>query len=218
MDTVLFDMDGTLLDSLEDLKNSVNYALERAGLPLVDLARTRQAAGYGSIVLIEELSDRAYPTGSPEFQSIFDDFSSHYNAHCNDCTKPYDGIMDLLAGLQQRGYKMGIVSNKVHADTDQLRRLWFADYIPLSVGRNDDMAPKPAPDMALAALEQLGSTPENAFYVGDSEPDAQVAKNAGCVGVSCLWGFRTRDVLERQHPDYFIETPAQLLDIVDSLG
>ena len=216
MDTVLFDMDGTLLETLEDLNASVNYALERSGLPTVSLDETRAAAGYGSIVLIEELTHHAFPTGSEQFKRVFDDFNGHYNENHDVLTHPYDGIMELLSALKERGFKMAIVSNKAQADTEELRQLYFADYIDIAVGRTDDVAPKPAPDMAFIALERLGSTPEQSYYVGDSEPDAQIAKNAGCVGVSCLWGFRTRDVLEKQHPAHLIAHPLELLDIVDA--
>ena len=218
MDTVLFDMDGTLLDTIDDLNASVNYALREAGLPEVSRDETRLAAGYGSIVLIEKVTHGAYETGSAEFQRVFDAFTEHYNAHHNDSTRPYDGIMELLDALKARGFKMAVVSNKAQRDTEQLRELFFADYIPYAIGRTDGRPPKPAPDMALAALELLGSTASQAFYVGDSEPDAQIAKNAGCVGVSCLWGFRSRETLEAQQPAYLIEHPRQLVDIVDSLS
>lgn len=216
MDTVLFDMDGTLLATLDDLNASVNHALKKAGLPTVTVDETRQAAGYGSIVLIEEQTKHAFPTDSPEFKQVFDDFSAHYNANHDVLTRPYDGIIELLAALKERGFKMAIVSNKAQKDTEELRQLYFADYIDIAVGRTDDVAPKPAPDMAFIALEKLGSTPDQAYYVGDSEPDAQVAKNSGCVGVSCLWGFRSRETLERQNPDHFIDKPSDLLAIIDS--
>ena len=135
VDTILFDMDGTLLDTLDDLHASVNYALGRAGLPLVTFDETREAAGYGSIVLIELLTKHAFATGSPEFQRVFDDFNAHYKEHCNDRTQPYPGVLELLAGLGERGLKMAIVSNKVQPETEALRELWFSDFIPVAVGR-----------------------------------------------------------------------------------
>lgn len=159
MDTILFDMDGTLLDTLDDLHASVNYALGRAELPLVTFDETREAAGYGSIVLIELLTKHAFATGSPEFQRVFDDFNAHYKEHCNDRTHPYPGVLELLAGLGERGLKMAIVSNKIQPETEALRELWFSDFIPVAVGRVEGIAPKPDPAMALAALERLGSRP-----------------------------------------------------------
>ena len=216
MDTILFDMDGTLLDTLDDLHTSVNYALEQSGLPLVTLDETREAAGYGSIVLIEMLTKHTFVTGSPEFQRVFDDFNTHYKAHCNDATRPYDGIMELLPALAERGLKMAIVSNKVQPETEALRKLWFADFIPVAVGRVGGIAPKPDPAMAFKALELLGSCPKDAWFVGDSQPDVRTGKNAGCTSVGCTWGFRDFATLEEEYPDFIIDSPFELLDIVDA--
>ena len=217
MEAVLFDMDGTLLDTLQDLDTSVNHALAKAGLPAVSMDETRRAAGYGSIVLIDELTHHAFPTGSEAFAAVLDCFSRHYNAHHDDATRPYDGIMELLEGLSSRGLKMAVVSNKIQKDTEQLRELYFSRYIDVAIGRRDDVAPKPAPDMAQAACELLGVQPASCCYVGDSEPDVQLARNAGCMSVGCTWGFRSCDVLAAENPDYLIEHPLQLLDIVDAL-
>jgi len=216
VDTILFDMDGTLLDTLEDLHVSVNYALERSGLPCVTFDETREAAGYGSIVLIELLTKHAFVTGSPEFQRVFDDFNGHYKEHCNDVTHPYPGVMELLAALKERGLKMAIVSNKVQPETEALRELWFADFIPVAVGRVDGIAPKPDPAMANKALELLGSQPQDAWFVGDSQPDVRTGKNAGCTSVGCTWGFRDYATLEEERPDFIIDDPLELLDIIDA--
>ncbi|MEI3376738.1 MAG: HAD family hydrolase [Coriobacteriales bacterium] len=216
MDTILFDMDGTLLDTLEDLHVSVNYALERSGLPRVTFDETREAAGYGSIVLIELLTKHAFVTGSPEFQRVFDDFNGHYKEHCNDVTHPYPGVMELLAALKERGLKMAIVSNKVQPETEALRELWFADFIPVAVGRVDGIAPKPDPAMANKALELLGSQPQDAWFVGDSQPDVRTGKNAGCTSIGCTWGFRDYATLEEERPDFIIDDPLELLDIIDA--
>lgn len=218
MEAVLFDMDGTLLDTLADLDTSVNYALARFGLPGVAADETRQAAGYGSVVLMDELSHHAYPTDSEEFGRLLSCFAAHYNAHHDDATAPYEGVLELLEGLSRRGAKMAVVSNKIHKDTVELNELYFARYIPVAVGRNDEMAPKPAPDMALAACERLDVAPERAFYVGDSEPDVQVAKNAGCASVGCTWGFRSREVLAAEKPDYLVDDPRDLLALYDELA
>lgn len=216
MDTILFDMDGTLLNTLDDLHASVSYALEQSDLPPVTLDETREAAGYGSIVLIEMLTKHTLVTGSPEFQRVFDDFNTHYKAHCNDATRPYDGIMELLPALAERGLKMAIVSNKVQPETEALRKLWFADFIPVAVGRVEGIAPKPDPAMAFKALEQLGAQPQDAWFVGDSQPDVRTGKNAGCTSVGCTWGFRGFATLEEEYPDFIIDSPLELLDIVDA--
>ena len=216
MDTILFDMDGTLLNTLDDLHASVSYALEQSDLPPVTLDETREAAGYGSIVLIEMLTKHTLVTGSPEFQRVFDDFNTHYKAHCNDATRPYDGIMELLPALAERCLKMAIVSNKVQPETEALRKLWFADFIPVAVGRVEGIAPKPDPAMAFKALEQLGAQPQDAWFVGDSQPDVRTGKNAGCTSVGCTWGFRDFATLEEEYPDFIIDSPLELLDIVDA--
>lgn len=217
IDTVLFDMDGTLLDTLGDLHASVSYALERAGLPPVSRDETRLAAGYASVVLIDRLTGHAYPTDSDEFEAVWTDFVEHYREHSNQTTKPYAGIQPLLAALSARGIKMGIVSNKIHDDTDALRGLWFGEHIPVAVGFSSERPKKPAPDMVFAALQELGSSPEHAIYVGDSEPDVQIAQNSGCTSVAVTWGFRTRDTLAALGPDFMIDAPEELLGVIDSI-
>lgn len=218
MNTVLFDMDGTLLDTLEDLHVSINYALKKNGLPEITRDEARLAAGYGSIVLIEMVGKGRLEKGTPEFQQVFDDFSNYYSQHCNETTKPYSGIMELLVALKERGIRMAVVSNKIQPETESLRKLWFGDYIELAVGRWEGIAPKPDPAMAKAALDELGATPQDAIFIGDSQPDVQTGKNVGCISVGCAWGFRSRDVLEQEHADYIIDSPEQLLGIIDVIG
>ena len=211
IDTVLFDLDGTLLDTLFDLDASVNYALEQCDLPPVTINDTSLTAGYGSIVLIEKTTKGVYPTDSPEFKRVHDLFLEHYHEHSNDYTAVYRGIPELLDGLKEREIKMGIVSNKVQEDTEALRALWFDDLIPVAVGRREGIAIKPAPDMVLTALEELESRPENTLLLGDSEPDIQTGINAGCATVGCTWGFRDRDFLSSHGATVFAESPHHLL-------
>ena len=217
MKAVLFDMDGTLLDTLGDLHASVNFALGEMGLEPVTRDMTRIAAGYGSVVLMDDLSGHAWPTDSPEFARLLDTFASHYNAHHADATAPYDGICDLLEALCERGAKMAVVSNKLHRDTDELRELYFGKWIPLAIGRSDEVPAKPAPDMVMAACDRLGIGVGDVVYVGDSEPDVQTAVNAGCVSVGCTWGFRDREVLAAEGADYIIDDPVELLDVLEEL-
>lgn len=216
MDTVLFDMDGTLLNTLGDIHASVNFALEQSGLAPVTLNETREAAGYGSIVLIEMVTKGDFAQDSAEFKRVFNDFSNHYAEHCKDSTQPYPGIMELLAALKELGIKMAVVSNKIHHETEALRQSWFAEYIPLAIGRAEDVPAKPDPTMALRALEQLGSTPQSTLFVGDSQPDVQTGKNAQCTSVGCTWGFRSREILEAERADFIIDAPLELLEIVGS--
>ena len=215
VNTVLFDMDGTLLNSLDDLHTSINFALENNKLPTVSKDEARIAAGYGSIVLIEMVTKHAFSIGSEQFNRVFEDFSNHYKEHCNDKTKPYPGIMELLAALKERGIKMAVVSNKVQPETEFLRKLWFGEYITLAIGRQEGISPKPNPAMAFKALEGLQSSPQDAIFLGDSQPDIQTGKNAGCVSVGCTWGFRTHQILEEQQADFIIDTPLELLSVID---
>ncbi len=218
MNTVLFDMDGTLLNTLDDLHASINFALGQSGLEEVSCDEARLAAGYGSVVLIEMVGKGKLQKGTPQFQRVFDDFSNHYRQHCNDATRPYPGIMELLAALKDRGIRMAVVSNKVQPETERLRKLWFGEFIELAIGRREGVAPKPDPAMAQAALSELCTAPKDAIFIGDSQPDVQTGKNAGCVSVGCTWGFRSREVLEHEHADYIIDRPEQLLGIIDMIG
>lgn len=217
MDTILFDMDGTLLDTLDDIQASVNYALKQADLPLVSREETREAAGYGSVVLIELLTKRTFSTDSPEFKQVFDDFNEHYQEHCNDKTRPYPEVLETLAVLKERGFKMAVVSNKIQPETEALRKLWFGECISVAVGRVEGIPPKPNPAMAYKALELLGSTPSRAIFVGDSQPDIRTGKSSGCKTVGCTWGFRNLETLEAEHPDFIIDAPLELLAIADAL-
>jgi phosphoglycolate phosphatase len=218
VDTVLFDMDGTLLDTIDDLHASINYALDRSGLALITRDEARLAAGYGSVVLTEMITKHAFETDSAQFQRVFEDFSNYYSKHCNDNTRPYPGILDLLAVLKKRGIKMAVVSNKVQPETEALRKLWFGEYISLAVGRTDQIPPKPDPTMALSAIEALRTTVEDSLFIGDSQPDVQTGKNTGCVSVGCTWGFRSREVLEAESADYIIDRPLELISILDEIG
>ena len=216
VNTVLFDMDGTLLDTLGDLHASINAALTQNGLSAVTRDEARLAAGYGSIELIELVTKHELKPKSPMFERVHEDFICHYRKHCNDTTQPYPGIMDLLARLKEEGAKMAVVSNKIQPETERLRKLWFDDYIAFAVGREDEIKPKPDPAMALKALELMGSTQADAVFIGDSQPDVQTGKNVGCLSVGCTWGFRPREVLEAEKPDYIIDAPIELLEIIRS--
>ncbi len=214
-DTVIFDMDGTLLDTVADLQVAANDALKRAGLPEVDAEATRYAAGYGAVGLMEKLSEDALADDKAALDKLVADFRSSYSEHNTDHTQPYDGIEEMLAELKQRGIRMAIVSNKVHGDTEALRAHYFDDTISLAIGLNSAMPRKPDPKMLNSALKLLRSDAERTLYVGDSEPDVQIAKNAGCTSVACTWGFRSREVLEAEDPDYIIDHPSELIAIID---
>lgn len=194
LDTVVFDLDGTLLDTLNDLANSVNYALAKHRLPTRTIPEVRRFLGNGIRYLMKKsVGDNMQD--DCEFEPVFQSFRSHYVEHCLDTTQPYPGIMPLLKALKQRGIKMAIVSNKLHPAVQELAHRFFEGYISSAVGESLTVRRKPNPDAVLAALNELGSTPNNAIYVGDSEVDLETSKNAGLRCALVTWGFRDESFL-----------------------
>lgn len=213
-DTVVFDLDGTLLDTLDDLMNSVNYALESNGYPARTRDEVRRFVGNGILLLMQ----RALPSGqeNPDFEKVFAGFKEHYGIHCNDLTKPYDGIMELLELLKEKGVKMAIVSNKADFAVKELSEIYFKGIIPVAIGEKESegIRKKPAPDTVMEALRQLGSTTENAVYVGDSEVDLATAENCGMDYILCEWGFRERKKLEELGGKVFVKKPSEIADLI----
>lgn len=193
IDTIIFDLDGTLLNTLEDLTNSVNYVMGRYGLPMHTIEEIRSYVGNGAAKLIE----RAIPDGigNPEYAKILEEYREHYALHCEDKAAPYEGVVELLASLKQSGYRLAIVSNKPDRAVKQLCRRHFGEYVQVAIGESDDINKKPAPDMVYRALASLSSDASRAVYVGDSEVDLQTAANVPMTCVSVTWGFRTKDQL-----------------------
>lgn len=211
---VVFDLDGTLLYTLEDLKNATNYALKQNGMPERTLDEVRRFVGNGVKLLME----RAVPQGAdnPKFEETFALFKEYYDAHCNDNTSPYDGIMDLLEELKVRGIKMAIVSNKIDFAVKSLDKLYFKDYMTAAIGEMEEegIRKKPAPDMVQKALKELGVTQDEAIYVGDSDVDIATAKNSGLKCVSVTWGFRDVEFLKEHGATNLIDEPVELLNYV----
>ena len=213
-DTVIFDLDGTLMDTLEDLANAVNEILKRHGYPVKTMTEVRRIVGNG----LRQTLTLCLPEGTEqqEVERLLPEFAAYYQAHCQIKTKPYDGIMDTLRELCERGYKMAIVSNKRDEAVKTLNEEYFQAYVKVAIGENEDMGikKKPAPDTVFQALRELGSVRERAVYVGDSEGDRMTAENAGLPCVSVDWGFRDREELERLKPAYLISRPEELLEIL----
>ena len=207
----VFDLDGTLLDTLGDLAASVNYALRTHGMPEHSIDDVRRFVGNGVRLLME----RAIPDGekNPDFEATFATFRQHYMQHSLDTTKPYEGIPETLAELKARGCHLAVVSNKMMAATQELIRHFFPDTISVAIGENEaaGIRKKPAPDTVFAALQQLGMGKENAVYVGDSDVDIQTAANSGLPCISVLWGFRDRDFLIQHGAETFASVPSELL-------
>lgn len=191
--TVVFDLDGTLLDTLEDLTDSVNYALKKFGFPERTIDEIRSFVGNG----IANLIARVLPEGTenPHYDEVLKTFREYYARHCKDKTKPYDGILQMLDVLRGQGYQMAVVSNKFDAAVKELCALYFGDRIAAAVGECEKVRKKPAPDAVYQVLEELSVSAENAVYVGDSDVDLATAANVPMTCVSVTWGFRSRGQL-----------------------
>lgn len=213
-DTVVFDLDGTLMDTLEDLANAVNEILRRNGYPVRKIEEVRRIVGNG----LRQTLRLCLPEGTDAevVDRLLPDFAAYYQDHCQIRTKPYDGIEDTLRKLCGKGYKLAIVSNKRDEAVKTLNKEYFQDYVKVAIGENEDagIRKKPAPDTVYQALKELGSTKEQAVYVGDSEVDKETADNAGLPCISVDWGFRDRAELEKLEPAWLISSPAELLEIL----
>ena len=208
-DTYIFDLDGTLLSTLNDLATSTNYALRWAGMPEHTIEEIRMFVGNGVKLLME----RAIPNGinNPKFEETYAKFREHYLEHNLDTTSPYDGIPELLRELKRRGKKLAIVSNKFYAATQDLAKHFFPDTIKVAIGERETIRKKPAPDTVLEALRQLGASKEGAVYIGDSDVDIMTAKNCGLPCISVLWGFRDKDFLIQHGGTIFVNKPSEIL-------
>lgn len=208
--TYIFDLDGTLLDTLGDLAASVNYALRSVGLPEHSIDDVRRFVGNG----VRLLMVRAIEGGdsNPRFEEAYATFRSHYMEHGLDTTQPYPGIMELLKELKVRGKKIAVVSNKFYDATQELVKHFFGEYVSVAIGERENIRKKPAPDTVLEAMRMLGVDKEGAVYIGDSDVDFNTAKNVGIPCVSVLWGFRDREFLESIGATTFITQPSQMLE------
>jgi phosphoglycolate phosphatase len=209
---LIFDLDGTLLNTATDLENALNYALRTHHLPEKSTAETLKLLGNG----IDMLVAGAIPNGkeNPVFADLFQTFKTYYTAHINDYTAPYDGIMDLLTTLKAQNVKMGIVSNKFDDGVKALAHKFFADVITHAQGVTESVKKKPAPDAVFALIKELHAENEHNLYIGDSEVDIATANNAGVPCISVAWGFRSREFLQSIHAQTIIDTPRELLKYI----
>jgi phosphoglycolate phosphatase len=209
---IVFDLDGTLLDTLADLAASTNYALRSCGMPEHSIDDVRRFVGNG----VRMLMTRALPDGesNPRFDEAFSVFRQHYMQHCLDTTCPYPGIMDALAKLKEKGMMLAIVSNKMQAATEELRQHFFSQYIDVAIGESAAIRKKPAPDTVNEALRLLGISHEEAIYVGDSDVDIDTARAAMMPCASVLWGFRDRQFLLNHGATRLLSSPEELLSLV----
>lgn len=207
---VVFDLDGTLLNTLYDLTDAVNWALEKYGQPIRTIEEVRGFVGNG----LRNLMGKAVPDGedNPAFEELFEFFRDYYQAHCNRKTAPYEGILELMKELKGRGIKMAIVSNKIDAGVKELNDIHFSEYVDVAIGEREGIGRKPAPDSVNEALHILGVDKGHAVYVGDSDVDILTAKNAEIRCISVSWGFRNEAFLMENGAGIIIDRPLELLE------
>lgn len=208
--TIIWDLDGTLLNTLDDLMDSANAALSHYGIEKRTRDEIRAFVGNGVLKLMEQ----AVPQGRehPDFEDIYAFFKEHYGKNCNNKTKIYDGLENVLKGFYASGYKMAIVSNKLDSAVKALNGLYFSDIISVAIGEAEDrgIKKKPAPDTVFEAMRMLGAEKDKTVYIGDSEVDILTAANAGIDCISVLWGFRDEKELLKNGAAALVKTPEEL--------
>ena len=219
MTTIIFDLDGTLMNTLDDLHDSVSYALRQAGLAPNPKQDTRRYLGNGVRNLVNRSVEQACPTADEALKErVFEIFRAYYVAHSMDKTAPYEGIPEMLKECKKRGFFTAIVSNKLDPAVKDLHKAFFADSIDVAIGETPTVKRKPAPDMVDEAIRQLsllyGRSIEKSecVYVGDSEVDLQTAKNSDLPCIAVSWGFRDRDYLVEQGAKTIIDCPDELFE------
>lgn len=204
----IFDLDGTLLDTLDDLTDSVNYALSQCGYQLRSREEVCSFVGNG----IKNLMIKAVPDGenAPFFEKAFSLFKEHYAVNCLNKTKPYEGIINMLERLGEYGIKVAIVSNKADFAVKSLAEDFFCGLVLSAVGEREGTARKPAPDTVYHALKEIGAEVSEAVYIGDSDVDIKTAANAGISCICVTWGFRSREFLIENGAEVLIDSPDEL--------
>lgn len=204
----IFDLDGTILNTLEDLADATNYALEKHGYSGRTIDEVRRFVGNG----IRKLIERAVPPGLPaaEIDKVHETFSDYYQGHCADKTRPYEGILPLLQRLRAAGCLTAVVSNKADAAVQPLCRHYYEGLFDFAVGERAGIRRKPAPDAVFEVLRRLKMDEADAVYIGDSEVDIRTAENAGLDSIIVTWGFRDREFLESQGARRFVDRPEEI--------
>ncbi len=207
---VIFDLDGTLLNTLDDLADSTNYALSKFGYPTRTIEEVRQFVGNGVAKLIE----RAIPDGenNPNFEKCLSIFKENYAKNMYNKTAPYNGIIEMLSNLKSKGIKIAVVSNKFDLAVKELCKKYFEGFIDFAAGENEaqGIKKKPAPDTVISVLNEFNFAPEDAVYVGDSDVDIMTAKNSKMPCISVTWGFRDKKFLLENGATILINAPSEI--------
>lgn len=213
---ILFDMDGTILNTIEDIKDSVNHSLKTFGLPLKSLQEVKDGVGSGAINLIEDVVPKE--TSNTDIKKIFKVYQKHYDQNSNNKTGPYPGILALLRKLKKQNFKLAVVSNKYKYLVEELNDNMFEGIFDVSMGEMDGVPIKPAPDMINITLSRLNLMPSEVLFIGDSDVDMITATNAKIKSVGVTWGFRSKEVLIKHQAAFIIDDPNQLIDIIKEVN
>lgn len=209
---IIFDLDGTLLNTLEDLADSVNYVLKENNFPLRTLEEVRCFVGNG----IRNLIERSVPQKTPIeiIDKVHQEFITYYKTHCMEKTKPYDGILPLLNNLKKSGCKTAVVSNKANYAVQILCEKYFNNLLDISFGEQEGIPKKPAPDLVYKVLQTLHINPENAVYIGDSDVDIITARNTNMDEIIVNWGFRDTEFLKNHGAKIIVSSPEEIEEII----
>lgn len=211
---MIFDLDGTLLDTLEDLANACNYALKVCGFKTHDTYEYISFVGNGRYKLIERIVPKEYKNNEDIINKVLELFDQYYGEHMIDMTKPYEGIYKMLEELNKKDIKLAVVSNKPHEFAKDVVKKYFEDTFEITYGQRLNHPIKPDPKTVFEVMELLKVDKSECIYVGDSDVDVHTAKNAGIKSVGVAWGFRGAGELREAGADYIIEKPIELVDLV----
>lgn len=210
---IIFDLDGTLLNTIEDLANACNYALTTLGFDTYPVEQYKTFVGNGRYKLIERMLPKD-KLNNENINKALELFDNYYENHMVDMTKPYEGIVDMLDKLKEKGIKLGVVSNKPHEFTTEVVKSYFDDRFEMVYGHRANNPIKPDPSTVFEVIDGFKLDKEECLYVGDSEVDINTAKNAGVKSVGVIWGFRGRGELESAGADYLVNKPEEILRIL----
>ncbi len=207
---IVFDMDGTILNTLDDLLSAVNYAMDKSGYSLLTYDTLKGYVGNGIVKMLE----RAVPKGVTDIRKVYADFTEYYTEHCSDNTAPYAGIVQVISEIKKLGYKTAVVSNKDDYGVKALCEQFFKGLFDIEIGVREGYAKKPSPDLVNIAFDYLGVSAENSVYVGDSDVDFLTAKNSQTDFIGVEWGFRDRKVLEELGAKNIATVPQDILKFI----
>lgn len=213
---IIFDMDGTILNTIDDVVASVNYAMRYFNLPEKTTQEVKDGIGRGAINLIEDVVPKE--TTQEDILKIYEVYQAYYDKHNNDLTAPYDGILDLLSTLKEHNYKLAVVSNKYRYLVEELNHDIFKDYFDISMGEMDGIPIKPAPDMIHIALKEMNLSKDEVIFIGDSDVDMMTANNAQIKSIGVTWGYRSKEVLKKHQASYIVDQPIDILSIINEVN